>query len=120
MQYASYRDYKRAKREFTNALKRAQRQFEQEEFIRLKETAELDLGLFYRSLKRRNKKSWTSNELRVDGKIVRDPDIIRHAWYEHYKGLAQIKQDPSFDVEFENAICHEVSKMHSLSMGNCD
>lgn len=68
MQYASYRDYKRAKREFTNALKRAQRQFEQEEFIRLKETAELDLRLFYRSLKRLNKKSWTSNELRVDGK----------------------------------------------------
>lgn len=29
MQYASYRDYKRAKCEFTNALKRAQRQYKQ-------------------------------------------------------------------------------------------
>lgn len=57
-----------------NVLKQAQRQYEQEEFIRLKVTAELDLKLFYRSLKRRNKKSWTSNELRVDGRFVRDPD----------------------------------------------
>lgn len=49
MQFASYRDHMRAKRELTNALKRTQRQYEQEEFICLKETAELNLGLFYRS-----------------------------------------------------------------------
>lgn len=120
MQYVSYKEYKQAKRDFTNALKQAQRQYEQEEFIRLQETAELDIGLFYRSLKQRNKKSWTPHELRVNDKIVRDPDIIRHAWYEYYKNLAQIKQDISFDAEFTSSICHEVSKMHSLSFEYCD
>lgn len=100
-----------------NALKRAKDNTNKN---LLKKKAELDLELFYLSLKRRNEKSWTSNELRVDCKIVRDPDIIRHALYDHYKGLAQIKQDLSFDVEFENGICQEVSKMHSLSIRNCD
>lgn len=62
--YPSYRYYKRVKLEFTNALKRAQGQYKQEELIRLKETAELAFDFIA-----------LSNDL----------DIIRHAWYEQYK-----------------------------------
>jgi hypothetical protein len=79
----SYRNYKQAKRDFTNAIRTAQRQYEPEQIEHLQELAEIDIGLFVRALKRRNKKSWTSHELRINGEIVRDTDTIRNVWYEH-------------------------------------
>lgn len=49
-------------------------------------------------------------------KVSFKSDLNQYASYRDYKGLAQIKQDPSFDVEFENVICQEVSKMHSINI----
>jgi hypothetical protein len=46
----SYRDYKQAKRDFTNALRTAQRQYELEQIEHLQELAEIDIGLFFRAL----------------------------------------------------------------------
>jgi hypothetical protein len=73
-------------------------------------------------IKTAEQKSWTPHELCIGDKIVGDPHIIRQAFYEHYKGLAQIKKDPSFDVEFMNTIYQNVSDtcMYSLSKQNCN
>ncbi|XP_062614319.1 uncharacterized protein LOC134276054 [Saccostrea cucullata] len=78
------------------------------------------MGLFYRTIKNRNKKSWTPHELRINGVIIRDPDIIRTAWYEHYKTLAAKTKYPLFDQRFEEHVELSVINMKEESYRNFD
>jgi uncharacterized protein YdiU (UPF0061 family) len=120
MELKSYREYKAAKREFANALAEARNQYELEQLDQLQKTAEMDMGSFFRAIKTRNKKSWKPQEMRINGVIIRDPDTIRSAWYEHYKTLAEKTEDRLFDTNFETEVETSLKDMAENSHNNFD
>jgi hypothetical protein len=100
-QFLTYADYKNAKRYFRKQLNNAKYQYEQEQLNELERAAELDVGKFYRIVILHKKGQIQDiSELKVDGDIIRDPDLIRDAWCEHFKILSTEIPDINFNESF--------------------
>jgi len=112
-QFLTYAEYKNAKRYFRKQLNDAKYQYEQEQLNELERAAELDVGKFYRIV-RLHKKGQRQDiyELKVEGEIIRDPDLIRDAWCQHFKLLSteipDINFNDSFAAEIRNTMKHLV------------
>ncbi|XP_069134377.1 uncharacterized protein [Argopecten irradians] len=120
--HKTYSEYKGTKKLFRNELNLAREQYEREQFEKLESLAELDIGTFYKAIrtKRSINKHSSSYELLVDGQIIRDSDILREAWYEHFRGLSSPLNETHFDNLFKKQIESEVEDMYANSFNNTD
>ncbi|CAH1791446.1 unnamed protein product, partial [Owenia fusiformis] len=123
--FDSFRNYKLQKRAFTRQLKRLKFEYDQKQLKDLQDAAEVDSALFYRLVKNHNGHSKCNlnigHELLVDGIMIRDPDLIRGAWVDHYERLGKESNHHHFDNNFHDYIENQfplmLEKSHSMHDG---
>ena len=94
MEYASYREYKRAKRAFRNVHDTEYDNFLQSVYREIDEAAELDLRLFWKLVKRRRpRSSRIYPEIRdATGKTHHEPIDIANAFADFYQNIYREQQ----------------------------
>ena len=103
MEYASYREYKRAKRAFRNVHDTEYDNFLQSVYREIDEAAELDLRLFWKLVKRRRpRSSRIYPEIRdATGKTHHEPIDIANAFADFYQNIYHPSNNDSFDENFK-------------------
>ena len=107
MRHPSYREYKRAKRCFRNALDAEHEKYMRETYRDIDEAAECDIRLFWRLTKRKKPRSTRIYPEIVDnsGNSHRDPvgvaDSFASFFEEVYSPLSDIDFDSDFKTEIE-------------------
>ncbi|XP_033756185.1 uncharacterized protein LOC117338930 [Pecten maximus] len=116
--YESYKVYKESKREFRKSLDEARKTYEEKQMEELQEAAEIDIGTFYKAVRKKKCHKFASNELRIENEISRDSDTNRKAWAEHYKNLAKPGTQPHFDADFKEEVQRNIGQMYMNSFNN--
>ena len=93
-------------------MENAQKQYQNEQFQELNEHAEIDIGLFYRTIREQRRRETRASELRVDGEVTRDTDRILKAWTDHYSTLAKPTMKPHFDETFKSSVGNDLKRIH--------
>lgn len=82
--------------------------------------AEIDSWTCYKAVRARKQDTATTNELRIDGHILRDSDKIRDAWGDHFSQLSRPLSQPHFDERHRHQISARVKDMFDQSFHNSD
>ena len=123
MSFDSYREYKRAKREFRNALDNEYEQYMYSVYQDIDTAAECDIRLFWRLIKRQKpRSSRLYPEIRDDaGNIYNDPEGVANAFASFYEELYAPLSGERFDFEFSSTIDTEydlLKRDNALDNGN--
>ena len=112
MHHESYREYKRAKRAFRNALDLAHDKYIQDTFRDIDEAAECDLRLFWKLIHRQNPRVSRHYPEIIDrqGVVQNDPDGVAEAFADHFQNI-YTPHDNSFDGNFYNQIEQEFDRI---------
>lgn len=111
-----FSDYKRAKRNFRRELRRKAFEYESREYERLGKTFEVDNSSFQRIMsKRRKQRGMQTKSLKIDGKLIDEPDDLRNVWKEHYSQLYTPKLNPEYDESFLNYVTSCVKRYENES-----
>ncbi|XP_060084391.1 uncharacterized protein LOC132563668 [Ylistrum balloti] len=113
--YITFAGYKKSKRLFRRELDNARYLYINKQYDDLMSAAEIDTGTFFKAIRAKKSPKESCRELRVNGKIVRDPDALRNVWYQHYKTLSYPAQMEHFDEAFKNRIETEVDDIRVRS-----
>ncbi|XP_060074578.1 uncharacterized protein LOC132554291 [Ylistrum balloti] len=116
----AFREYKLCKRMFVKELEIARSEYERKQLMELAETAEVDVGTFYKVARSRQVKGYETSELRVNGKISRDADVNRKAWTNHYSELASVTEKQHFDPVHRHQIDSAVHELGAISYLNAN
>ncbi|XP_060086129.1 uncharacterized protein LOC132565495 [Ylistrum balloti] len=116
----AFREYKLCKRMFVKELEIARSEYERKQLMELAETAEVDVGTFYKVARSRQVKGYETSELRVNGKISRDADVNRKAWTNHYSELASVIEKQHFDPVHRHQIDSAVHELRAISYLNAN
>ncbi|KAK3108810.1 hypothetical protein FSP39_016208 [Pinctada imbricata] len=105
MHNTSYREYKRAKRDFRNALDIAHENYMTEVLRDINESAECDLRLFWRLIRKQKPRSCRHYPEIVDvnGNTHNDPDSVANAFADHFEQI-YTPDSQSFDNDFQASI----------------
>lgn len=100
-----FSDYKCAKRNFRRELRRKANEYESKEYERLEKTFEVDNSSFQKIMsKRRKQRGLQTNSLKIDGKLIDEPEDLRNIWKEHYSQLYTPRSHPKYDECFLNHV----------------
>ena len=113
MHHPSYREYKRAKRQFRNALDSEHDKYMRETYRDNDEAAECDIGLFWRLTKRKKPRSSRVYPAIRDesGNMNRDPSSICEAFATYFEGIYSPLSDDDFDSDFNDHIDTEYDSL---------
>ena len=123
MSFDSYREYKRAKREFRNALDNEYEKYMYSVYQDIDTAAECDIRLFWRLIKRQKpRSSRLYPAIRDDaGNIYNDPEGVANAFTSFYEELYAPLSGERFDFEFSSTIDTEydlLKRDNALDNGN--
>ncbi|CAG2216477.1 unnamed protein product [Mytilus edulis] len=105
MHFDSYRIYKRAKSEFRRVQQAANEQYMQKCYDDLNETAECDIRLFWKQIKRfKGRSSKIYPEIVYENKVYSSPESVANCFAEYFHELYQPKDSDNFDNEFKCSI----------------
>ena len=105
MIHDSYRNYKRAKRQFRNALNMKYELHMKDVYQDLDSAAECDIRLFWKLVKKQKKRtSRTYPEIHENGNVYDDPDGVAKAFADYYEQVYTPSSDDAFDDEFHRTI----------------
>ena len=106
MVHESYRDYKRAKRNFRNALTLEHERYMRDVYRDIDEAADCDIRLFWKLTKRqRPKASRTYPEIKCDnGVVYRDPPGVAEAFASYFESIYSPSDDALFDDAFRQQV----------------
>lgn len=117
-----FRSFKEAKRIFRLKL-RLEKEAEDRQFYEgIDESAEIDLELFWRYVKKMKKDANAKvEELEYKGQVFRRPPDIANAWADYFEDLYDHLDDPSFDQEHYIKVRSELADFLNESESNeCD
>ena len=96
-----FRNYKNAKTHFRRELRRKAYEYESKVYERLEKIFEVGNSSFQRIMsKRRKQRGIHTNALKIDGKLIDDPEELRNVWKDHYSELYTPKIQSPYDDRF--------------------
>ncbi|VDI17291.1 Hypothetical predicted protein [Mytilus galloprovincialis] len=105
MHFDSYRMYKRAKSEFRRVQQVANEQYIQSCYDDLNETAECDVRLFWKQIKRfKGRSSKVYPEIVYENKVCNTPESVANCFAEYFHDIYQPKDENNFDNDFKCSI----------------
>ena len=121
MHHESYREYKRAKRAFRNALDLAHDKYMQDSFRDIDEAAECDLRLFWKLIHRQKPRARRHYPEIIDchGVVQNDPDGVAEAFASHFQDV-YTPHDDSFDSDFYDQIEEQFNRIESQDLNTGD
>lgn len=81
---STYIDYKDKKREFRKRKRAAERLWQEEKMEDIKSAAEIDIGEFYRTLRKSKKSNSTTSKLSFNGKDATTDESVCELWGEYF------------------------------------
>ena len=122
MQHLSYREYKRAKRQFRNALNVEHDKYMAATYKDIDDAAECDIRLFWRLTKRkRSRASRIYPEIRDDkGNLHCDPTGVREAFADFFEDLYALSTDDNFDPLFKDTVEEQYTAFKSICENSAD
>ncbi|CAC5364241.1 unnamed protein product [Mytilus coruscus] len=82
-----YHNYKLHKREFRKHKGQAEKQWQEEKYEEIKSAAELDIGQFYKRVRRMRKPSSSINKLVYNGNVATDDVNVCEMWSDYFHDL---------------------------------
>ena len=121
MHHESYREYKRAKRAFRNALDLAHDRYMQDSFRDIDEAAECDLRLFWKLIHRQKPRARRHYPKIIDcrGVVQNDPDGVAVAYAAHFQDV-YTPHDSSFDSNFCDRIEEQFDRIKNQHFNTGD
>ncbi|KAK3084049.1 hypothetical protein FSP39_007309 [Pinctada imbricata] len=112
MIFDSFREYKRAKRSFRNALTLAHDQYIQETFRDIDEAAECDVRLFWKLIHKQKPRSSRHYPEIVDkhGNSYNDPSGVAECFADHFQDI-YTPCDETFDQDFKDVVDREFDQI---------
>jgi hypothetical protein len=105
MVHESYKNYKRAKRDFRNELNAEHERYMASVFQDIDEASECDIRLFWKLVKQqRPKNTRLYTEVELDGKLMDDPVDIANGFASHFERIYNPIDNDNFDSDFFNNI----------------
>ncbi|KAK3105405.1 hypothetical protein FSP39_024486 [Pinctada imbricata] len=121
MHFVSYFNYKRAKRNFRNALNIAYENHMRDVYRDIDEAAKCDVRLFWRLVKGRKPRTSRTYPEVIDkiGKSCTDPENVAEAFALHFENIYTPSGDDMFDDNFETCIEEKFQDiLHNISEHN--
>lgn len=122
MVHDSYKNYKKAKREFRNKLNAEHDRYMTSVFHDIDQASECDVRLFWKLVKRqRPRNTRFYQEIEIDGRLVDNPDEIASCFAEYFEQIYNPTKSKMFDSEFYKTIensylfIQENSRLQTLS-----
>lgn len=106
----SYVDYKDKKREFRKRKRAAEKEWQESKYEEIKQAAELDIGEFYRKVRRMRKTGPTTTKLSYNGYEASTDDSVCELWGKYFTDLYAEQSDDSFSEEFYHEINSKVER----------
>ncbi len=108
--------YKSAKKEFRSERHKAEIRYEQVKIQELCNSQDMDQGFFWHIVNKGRKQHGSRvHPLKINNKVVSNPDNIRDLWREYYKDLYTPKNIPDYDNAFMKEVNEELSNMMNES-----
>jgi len=96
----TYCEYKKQKCEFRRQHRQAKRQWNKEKYINIAAASEVDIGEFYRTVRKQRRKKESVTTLEYGGSTADTPASICELWGEYYSHLLSPLERSDFDKDF--------------------
>ena len=119
LQHPTYCEYKKAKKIFRNKMRELKARSENDFYSEIEQAASVNQDQFWKLVNSKRKiKGNCTYEMKIDDKILRNPDDILQCWVEHFSSL--YSNGDENDQKFDGDFYREIEKEYNTILMLCD
>ena len=117
-----YKVYKDTKRIFRQHMRKAERVWNREKYVEINAASEVDIGEFYRTVKKQRRKDSSSVQcsIKYQDNCASTPEGVCELWSDYYRDLLSPYESDTFDADHAEYVDSAVLDIEKLDIPWCD